>query len=291
MMLVVFVMLIAAALLMMRHVMKRIRSLIGMMDEVKGGNLTVNEREQRPDEFSYLYTSFNSMIKSLNDMINEVYHLELMHKDVQLALLHSQVNPHFLYNIFNNMHWLIKLTRYSDLDTLVNAVSIFYSRSLNDGRYLISIQNTVEKLKSYVQIQQIRFTDRFTFSLDIDDELLDVEILNHMLQPLLENAIIHGIEPCNGMYEISITGKMYEKDKILFRVADTGAGIVPERLEMIQESLEQEEMREGCFALQNIHSRIRMFYGEQYGLSIESTPGEGTAVSVLIPHPQIMKRT
>ena len=279
--------LIITALVMMRNVMKRIRGLIYMMNRTKHEdiNVKIDMQSQLFDEFSYLFTSYSSMAENVDFMVNEIYRLELMHKDVELRLLQSQVSPHFLYNIFNNMHWLIQLERYADLNTLVNATSVFYSRSLNDGRLLISIQDTMDKLNSYMQIQQIRFQDRFTFELEMDGELLEIEILNHLIQPLLENAIIHGIEPLTGTHNIIVTGKIYQEDKILITVSDDGAGISQERLEVIRENLAKDEVSGECFAMQNVHHRIQMFYGEQYGLSVESTPGCGTTATILIPHP------
>lgn len=285
---ITFLLLAAVVLGMMQLIRRRIRGLIRMMDHVEGGDFDLDGkiRDQPADEFSYLFTSFNAMVKQVDRMINELYRLDLKHKDVQLRLLQNQVKPHFLYNIFNNMHWLIRLERFSDLDTLVQAVSVFYSRSLNDGRHLICVGDTLEKLESYVQIQQIRFPDRFRFEVRLDEDLRTVELLNHLIQPLLENAIIHGIEPLTGQYRIELSLRRRAADRILISVRDNGAGIPPQRLEGIRESLLKTEVQGDCFALQNIHHRIQIFYGRDFGLSLESQPGQGTTAEILIPYPK-----
>jgi len=281
---VMIIFIFAAMTMILRQVTKRIRSLVNMMDSLKGGDFQLDFREQDKDEFSYLLFSFNSMIENVKSMFSEIYHLELMHKDVQLRLLQNQVNPHFLYNIFNNMHWLVKLGRYNDLDALISSASVFYSRSLNDGKQSISMYDTVEKLNSYVKIQQIRFQDRFAFNLSFDDDLMEIEILNHLIQPLLENAIIHGVEPVSGMRRIVVTGRIYSSNVITICVSDDGAGIPKEKLKAIKQSLLNEEIQGEFFAINNVHHRIQMFYGKEYGLSIESEERIGTTVTILLPY-------
>lgn len=285
-----FLLLTVAMMATLRQVAKRVRGLVFIMNRVKIGDFALEAQDPVQDEFSFLFTSFHSMVKNLEAIIHENYHLALMHKDEQLRLLQSQVNPHFLYNIFNNMHWMIKLGRYEDLDTLVRASSVFYSRSLNDGKYLIRIGDIVEKLKSYVQIQQIRFQNRFTFHLEMEEDLLEVEILNHLVQPLLENAIIHGVEPLPGLHRIAVTGRILEGAYILLQVQDDGAGIPSQKLEEIHQSLELEEVAGEFFAIKNVHRRIQMFYGPAYGLSIESEEGRGTLVTLRIPYPNLNRQ-
>jgi len=144
----------------------------------------------------------------------------------------------------------------------------------------------MEQLNSYVQIQQIRFRNRFSFSMNVEEVLQKEEILNHLLLPLLENSIIHGIEPLTGFFHIEITG--VERDgSIIFTVRDNGAGISGDILSDIRQSLDSEDVQGKYFALQNIHNRIRMFYGTEYGLTIESREGEGTCITVSIPFPKL----
>lgn len=275
-----------SAFMVMHFITRRIHKLVGLMNQVRSGDFAVDTPDTEKDEFSYLFESFHSMAQNVDQMVNEIYHLEIMHKDVQLHLLQSQVNPHFIYNIFNNMHWLLKLKRYDDLNTIITAVSVFYSRSLNDGKLLIRIDRIMEQLNSYVQIQQIRFRNRFSFSMNVEEVLQKEEILNHLLLPLLENSIIHGIEPLTGFFHIEITG--VERDgSIIFTVRDNGAGISGDILSDIRQSLDSEDVQGKYFALQNIHNRIRMFYGTEYGLTIESREGEGTCITVSIPFPKL----
>lgn len=275
-----------AAGLLINFFSKRIHKLVLLMSQVQAGDFSVSENDIGKDEFSYLFRSFQSMAQNVDNLINKVYRLELMHRDVQLHLLQSQVNPHFIYNIFNNMHWLLKLQRYEDLDTMIQGVSIFYSRSLNNGKLLIRIDRILEQMESYLKIQQCRFRNRFTFSLCIEEILYKKEILNLLLMPLLENSIIHGIEPLPGSFHIDVSGKKSD-DCIVFTIKDNGAGIPRDELENITLALHQKKNdSEKYFALRNIHRRIQMFYGENYGLTIESSEGKGTSSIVTIPFPE-----
>ena len=280
----------SAVILLMRLVFRRIHVLVDLMERVKGGNFQVAFRPQSTDEFSYLFASFNSMLQNVDTLFNENYRLELMHKDAQLRLLQNQMNPHFIYNIFNDMNWLIQLKRYDELELLVESVAVFYSRSLNDGKMLISVRGSMEKLQSYVQIQQIRFRDRFICEMRIQEEILDAEILNHMIQPLLENAFAHGVEPVAGKYVILIEGRKVQND-LFFTVSDDGAGIAQDRLLDIRKSFTSEDIQGEFFALQNVSHRIKMYYGDSYGLLIDSTEGSGTTATIRIPYQKLLNKT
>jgi len=279
----VLVLFVALTVVMvMRQFSKRVYTLVSMMERVKGGDFDVVIKDGSRDEFSYLFTSFQSMVQHIDALFNEIYCLELMHKDAQLKLLQTQINPHFIYNIFNNMSWLIQMKRIDELDELVDAVGLYYRLSLNDGKLLISVSSVLEKLHSYILIQQIRFRDRIKCEFDVDEDLQEEEILNHLLQPLLENAITHGIEPVSGKHTIKVIGRR-EVDDMVFTVSDDGRGIPPERLEKIKESFKAEQMQGEFFALCNTNSRIKIYYGSKYGITLKSTFGSGTTVVLRIP--------
>lgn len=270
-------------ILLYGKIYNKLDRLILSMREVERGNFNVSIEHGEPDEFGYMFTSFNSMAERIRSLFGELYQQKLLQKDAELKLLQSKINPHFIYNIFDNMNWLIQLKRYDELETLVDSVSDYYKKSLNAGKDFITVANTVEQLKSYSDIQRIRFRNRFTCSFEFDEDIMDQRILNFMLQPLLENAICHGIEPKTESSSIVLKGNR-RGNEIVFSVEDDGIGINSELLENIDDYLNSERSgTDSYFALANIHKRIKLYYGEKYGLAIKSQQTVGTRVTVTIP--------
>lgn len=262
---------------------RRIRILVLSMKKVEKGDFNVSISHKENDEFGYMYSTFNNMVARIRSLFGELYEQKLLQKEAELKLLQSKINPHFIYNIFDNMNWLIQLERYGELEILVDAVSNYYKKSLNAGKDYITVSDTLEQLENYVKIQQIRFKERFTCDFDFETEILPLTIPNFTLQPILENAICHGIEPKTGKSHISVKGIRID-DKIFFTVEDDGVGISNEKIQDIIMFLkgEKEEL-DNYFALGNINKRIKIAYGEEYGLTIKSTEGVGTKVTVFIP--------
>ena len=270
-------------ILLTEKIYRKVNKLIASMKEVEKGNFNTVIQHGDKDEFGFMYTSFNNMTGKIKSLFGELYQQKLLQKDAELKLLQSKVNPHFIYNIFDNMNWLIQLERYGELELLIDAVSNYYKKSLNVGRDFITVKDTIDQLKSYVEIQKIRFRDRFTCAFDFEEELLDMEILNFMLQPLVENAICHGIEPKAERCRIFVRGYRCG-DNVYLSVEDDGMGIHAEKLEEINYYFENEQAQsDDYFAVTNISKRIKLFYGAEYGLKITSTPSEGTMVLVTIP--------
>ncbi|MFZ5988743.1 MAG: sensor histidine kinase [Bacillota bacterium] len=270
-------------LLFSEKVYRKLKRLILSMKEVEKGNFNVNIQHFEKDEFGYMYKSFNNMVGRIKTLFTQLYEQKLLQKDAELKLLQSKINPHFIYNIFDNMNWLIQLGRYDELESLVESVSNYFKKSLNAGKDFITVADTLEQLKSYVEIQRIRFGSRFSCKLDFDEEIMDLTIPNFMLQPLLENAICHGIEPKAEESLIQVKGVKID-DRVFFTVEDNGVGISSDALQKIIGFLESEQGEsDNYFALANINKRIKLYYGEEYGLVIKSSQGAGTKVTVIIP--------
>lgn len=261
----------------------RLKHLTEQMECLKSGDFKVEVLDAGRDEFSHIFLLFNDMVKKLDQLFNENFRLQLLHKDAQLKLLHAQVNPHFIYNIFNNMNWMLQLGRYVELEELVDAVAGYYKLSLNEGKMMIRVRSVLENLKQYVKIQKIRFRGRFDCEFDIDETIMDLQILNHMLQPVVENAIIHGTEPVCAHTNILIKG-FVRADRLLFIIKDDGAGIEKERLAHIKKVLEKgnADSKEGYYALSNVNERIKICYGTSCGLSVYSRKGHGTTVLIVV---------
>lgn len=278
-----FIVLLFWILVISRRMFDPVNKLIRFMKKVEQGNLNVIIEDHRKDEFGYIYHNFNRMVANIRSLFQELYEEKLLKKDAELKLLQSKVNPHFIYNIFNNMNWLLELERYGDLREMMEAVAVFYKTSLNSGNDFIKISDNITQLESYAKIQMIRFKNKFRCDFKIDSKIQGIKIPIFILQPLLENAICHGVEPKkdNGIIRVTVKAR---KDRIFFAVEDNGIGIEKVKLKEIRESLKDETLNnDHNFALVNINKRIKIYYGREYSLKIISKTGYGTKVSFTIP--------
>ncbi len=241
--------------------------------------------DKRKDEFGILYNSFNQMVKDMKQLFNQLFEEKLKKKEAQLKFLQAEINPHFLYNTLNSIYYISKLHGIKEITDLSYSLTNFFRISLNGGLETITVKEMLNQINHYLVIQNIRYKDQFELVIDVDQELLEYSVLKFLLQPLVENSIIHGMKNKNEKGIIEITGYIVGGN-IKFSVRDNGLGISPENLKKIQytlsQTMEDVEVKD-MFALRNIHRRIRLYYGEQYGLRIFSTEGEGTVVEVILP--------
>ena len=198
----------------------------------------------------------------------------------ELELLQAQINPHFLYNTLDSIAILAESQREEDVIDMVNSLSTFFRNSLNRGEDIISLRSELIQARSYLEIQQIRYSDILSWEISVPEELQDCNVPKLILQPLIENALYHGIKNRRGRGLLTITGEESGEDLFLY-VKDNGAGMTAEQLAMLQ-SGNFEEHHSGL-GLKNVHQRIRLYCGSPYGLSFDSVPGEGTTVTVRLP--------
>ncbi|WP_156158149.1 sensor histidine kinase [Gordoniibacillus kamchatkensis] len=238
-------------------------------------------KEQRKDEFGILFAGFNTMMRNLQQLVKNLYEEKLLKQEFELKLLQSRMNPHFLYNTLNSIYSIAKLHGVREVTDMAYALSHFFRHSLK-GDDWITVKEMLEHIENYFRIQKIRYRDKFDLSVDVEDELMDMPVLKLLLQPLAENAIIHGIEMKSGKGMIHINGYRLGANAV-FVVADDGLGIEPERLEAIQAQLVEGVQHSELFALSNVNKRIKHYYGDQYGLNIFSELHKGTTVEVVLP--------
>lgn len=243
-------------------------------------------KEKRKDEFGILYNSFNEMVDGIRKLFDQLFAEKLKKKEAQLKFLQAQINPHFLYNTLNSIYYISKLHGIREITEMSHSLTNFFRISLSGGLEMITVREMLDQIRYYLKIQNIRYKDQFELVTDVDEELLDHTVLKFILQPLVENSIMHGMKNMEEKGIIEISGYLVNRN-IKFTVRDNGAGISPDNLEKIQNTLSQQadeiEVRD-MFALRNIHRRIRLHYGEKYGLRIFSTEGEGTVVEVVLPY-------
>ena len=244
------------------------------------GDFTPTPVETHITELQTLDTGFNDMARRVDAlMTKQVEDQRSLHR-AELELLQAQITPHFLYNTLDSIAILAESDRNEDVVTMVTSLSTFFRNSLNKGNDILTLGTECSQVTSYLEIQQIRYSDILRYEINVPQSLLDCMVPKLILQPLVENALYHGIKNRRGMGMITVTGE--EKDgKLLLKVTDNGAGMDEEQVRILQ-SVIYEDKHTGL-GLVNVHTRIRLYCGEPYGLSFESSVGKGSTVTVLLP--------
>ncbi|SFI38245.1 two-component system, sensor histidine kinase YesM [Paenibacillus sp. UNC496MF] len=263
---------------------KPVQRLLKGMQEARNGNFEIQIHADRKDEFGLLSRGFNTMIARIKELIDELYVQRLLQQELQLKMFASQINAHFLYNTLDSIHWISKLYKVKEIDTMIYSLSSYFRISLSEGREFVKVGEVMALLEHYFEIQQIRFGDRISLAMSADPELLDCMVLKFAFQPIVENAIFHGIEKKKGSGKLTVEWKRGE-DGLLFRVTDDGVGMRSDKLYEIRQVLQDSEsIRAGSnFAMKNIHSLLKLTYGPSYGLEIDSAWGTGTRVTMRLP--------
>lgn len=249
------------------------------MKYIENENFDVSIKVRGNDEIALLGKSFNKMSKKLSELINEVYTVQIKQKEAELKALQAQINPHFLYNTLDTIYWMCRMENAFESSTLVQALSKLFRLSLNNGKEFTNVNNEINHLKSYITILQKRFEDVISFDISVSEDVLACRVVKLILQPLVENAIYHGIEKkgCQGKIEIAI----YKEDEnIIYIIKDDGAGADENELNSLLENVEDEKRG---FGIKNVNNRIKLYFGYQYGIKFKSSIGSGTTVIVKQP--------
>lgn len=231
-------------------------------------------------ELQTLDRGFDEMSSRIDALMEKQKQDQLSLHRAELELLQAQINPHFLYNTLDSILILAESDRLQEAAEMVSSLSSFFRISLSKGKDIITLADERDHVTSYLNIQQVRYSDILRFEVDIPEDILGCRLPKLVLQPLVENALYHGIKNKRGRGLIRVTGEKCGED-IVLKVSDNGAGMTPENLEKLQAGIYND--RHSGLGLYNVHKRIRLYAGEPYGLSFESEPGKGTVVSVLLP--------
>mgnify|MGYP000756414180 FL=1 len=284
-----FVLILAAALIISRKIMLRITKPIESLCEatrIAGqGDFAVRAKGGNDDEMAILSTSFNQMVEQIGNLVEGIKVEQLNLKATELKLLQAQINPHFLYNTLDTIIWLAEAGEKEQVVNMVSSLSDFFRTTLSKGQDFITVQEEELHIQSYLQIQQFRYQDILEYEIEIPEELYQYKILKMTLQPLVENALYHGIKNKRRLGHIRISGQI-EGDYLIFEVYDDGSGIDPEKLIRLKKVLDgeiEEKENPSGFGLYNVQQRICLNYGQGYGLQLESEYGEWTRVYVRIP--------
>ena len=268
--------------LVFRNFTEPIYRLLYTMEKFGTGSYKVRAKEKGVGELKNLIKHFNVMADKLEEQMEEIRRNEQEKQRMEKKLLQSQINPHFLYNTLDSIIWMIRSEEYDGAGEMVSLLAKFFRISLSQGKDMIPLKKELEHATSYLAIQNIRFKDKFEFQVNADPNLLNYLCPKLSIQPLLENAIYHGME---GMYddgEIEI--RIYEKEgAIKIEVADNGPGMTAEKLDYIMHNKVISSKRGSGIGVRNVNERIQLIYGKNYGITIASELDEGTVATITIP--------
>lgn len=260
----------------------RIERLTCLMQEVQEGSMDMQVGSDDRDEIGMLYRGFGSMMKRIRTLINEVYLSKITQKEAELKALQAQINPHFLYNTLSLINWKALAAGEEDISRMTLAMSTFYRTALNRGRNVLQVEAELSNTRAYLEIQSMLHDGDFDYEIEVQPEILQCESLNLILQPLVENAIHHGIEEkTDGRGKISVRG-WKEDNCVWFMVEDNGVGMEQKVADKIL------TMESKGYGVRNVDERIRLCYGEKYAMKVESVVGKGTKMTIHFPAKQLV---
>lgn len=255
-----------------------------LMKQAESGDLTVRFNFQHNDEIGELGQSFNHMIARIDQLIQMVYVEQENKRTAEMKSLQEQIKPHFLYNTLDTISWMARDYDAEDIVRLVDALTNMFRIGLSHGKDIITVKEEITHVSNYLYIQKIRYKDKLNYVIHVDESLYAVEVPKLILQPLVENAIYHGVKAKRGGGTITITG-VPEGENLVFTVQDDGAGMLQEKVEELNRRMSERSVldEQKSFGLFYIRERIQLCYGKGYGVHVESTLGEGTRVTITLP--------
>lgn len=243
------------------------------------------------DEIGQLSRHFNSMVDSIGQLVRQVreavdskHALELKHREIRFKMLANQVNPHFLFNVLETLRMRAHCNGDREFADIVSSLGALFRNNLEIGPGPVSLASELELIRMYLDIQHFRFGDKLMFRVPSVEEVGDIGILPLLLQPIVENAVVHGIERKMGAGRVDVC-VVRESTRLLIVVRDDGVGIGPDKLSDLRRTLDEPEDEKGQrIGLRNVHQRVKMYYGSEYGLHIDSRCGSGTTVVLALPN-------
>ena len=259
---------------------KELEKSVGILEE---GNLDVPVYAGGSYEIQHLGKSIGDMAAQIRLLMKDIVTEHEAKRKQEFDTLQSQINPHFLYNTLDIIVWMIENEQKAEAVKAVTALARFFRISLSKGKSIITVRDELEHVRNYLMIQHMRFKNKFTYEIQAEDGVLELASLKLMLQPLVENAIYHGMEFMDGDGEILLKVWKEEGD-LYFSVIDNGLGMTEEQVGNLFTGASHVDSKRGSgIGVKNVNERIKLYFGEKYGLSIESEPDEGTTVKIHLP--------
>lgn len=255
------------------------------MENFMRGDFSQKVDVMTQDEVGEASACFNRMVDDIRELIDKNYVLAIRERESELDTLQAQINPHFLYNTLDSLYWKATESDNDEIAEDILSLSQLFRLVLNRGDGIVTVQTEADLLERYLHIQKMRFGKRLSYEISLERDILEEEIPKLILQPFVENAIVHGFESAGGSYSLSVTG-IREERNMVFRITDTGVGMSEEQLEAIwdkEDNRKYASQRIGRYAIRNVRERLELIYHENYELHIESRVGCGTTVTIVVP--------
>jgi two-component system, sensor histidine kinase YesM len=267
-----------------KYITNPVSVLVSQTKQINENNLNIAFSHNGPREIGILTTALDELMVKIKTLLEQIRLEQDEKRQLEFSVMHAQINPHFLYNTLYSIKGLSDMGMNQEASSMITALSNFFRISISRGKEIISLEEEIAHIQNYLIIQEMRYGDDFSYEITIDPQLLPCRIVKLTLQPLIENAIYHGVKQKRGKGSIFVKG--YEQDEIVYlEVIDNGTGIEREKLKTIQEELANKSSHSPTIGigLKSVHERIRLHFGESYGLTIESEIGTGTKSVVRIP--------
>ncbi len=268
-----------------KYISKPFEKMAEQMRTMNNNSLDVYDETSGPEEMKVLHNGFKELFFRIQTLMDQIRLEQEEKRQLEFAIMHAQINPHFLYNTLYSIKGLCDMGLNKDASQMVSALSSFFRIGISKGKEIISIKDEIEHIEHYLFIQEMRYGDDFSYEINVEQDLLPYNIIKLSLQPLIENAIYHGVKQKRGLGKIIISG--YEKEGMIhLEVADNGNGIEKERLKEMKREMEASIQEKKGFigiGLKSVNERIKIHFGKEYGIAVNSKPGQGTVVSITIP--------
>ncbi|KUP20634.1 sensor histidine kinase [Paenibacillus sp. DMB5] len=269
----------------------RLLRLSRQLNQVALGNLNIVSHIDGTDEIGQLSRQFNYMVSSINQLISQVIEsneknsrLEIAQREIKLKMMASQIHPHFLFNALESIRMNAHLKGEKEIANIVRLLGKLMRKNLEVGRERAPLKEEIEMIRSYLEIQKFRYEDRLMYEINFDAKAAEVLIPPLIIQPLVENSVVHGLENKEGTVHVYVSVTMQENE-IQVNVSDDGVGMSNQRLtEILEVITKAEEEQRSRIGMRNVHQRLVLYYGEQHGLRIASEEGRGTEISFSIPN-------
>lgn len=260
------------------RISRSIHKLEAVMKLAEQGDFEQHVRVESKDEIGNLTGMFNSMVKRINSLINEVYQQKIYHSELELQMLQAQINPHFLYNALESISMLAIMNDDDQTSEMASNLGHILRYGISNYNAEVSLYEEIENLKKYIAFQEMRFKSSYSITIDIRPELYDVKMIKMIIQPILENAIYHGMKDVVKDGKIVISAEIKDKNILELIVYDNGIGMTEEEVHDLNEYIQGNNQKYKSIGLRNVNRRIKLQYGEKYGVFVESQKSIGTTV-------------
>ncbi|WP_316245316.1 sensor histidine kinase [Gracilibacillus timonensis] len=268
------------------------------MKKTEAGDFQVRYQEKRDDEMGLLGKSFNKMVIKVNHLMHLTERQERQKREAEFRSLQANINPHFLYNTLDTIQWMARKHQANDVAELVASLAKLFRIGLSKGHDFISLLEELDHIDSYLKIQQTRYRDKLNYQIEVEDSVKGVPVLKFILQPIIENAIYHGIKERRGVGHIKIEARR-TGESLMIQISDDGKGMSAASLQEMKTALKdaiartenpEETRHKKGYGMLNVQARIQLTHGPEYGLTIASERNVGTKVTILLPCDQEEER-